>query len=102
MDEKYEGWQNRETWAANLWMENNSKVYNYVFEKVKQVIAVSKGSEQLRVEDFIKQFLEEAQEKVENREAQPDTVAAIVNIGSFWRINYPELAGHWIAKARSI
>jgi hypothetical protein len=38
MDEKYNGWTNRETWETNLWMRNEEGFYRDSAEIVREIV----------------------------------------------------------------
>ncbi len=108
MDETYEGWKNRETWAANLWMENTQEVYGYVVKEVGKILSTKgdvntySGSTKGRAEYFFKTFFESLKERVDTGKAKPSTIKALSDIGSIWRVHYGELADHWITKLREL
>lgn len=45
--ETYNGWKNRETWLANLWLENEYRVYKSALETAKTYAASKLGADLL-------------------------------------------------------
>jgi hypothetical protein len=82
--ESYNGWTNRETWAAHLWLTNDEYVYNSLTETLAGITdRYSRGDE-------IKETLSEFQNMAAEGELQ--AVQMLLDIGSLWRVNYQEIA----------
>jgi hypothetical protein len=104
MEEQYNGWTNRETWAAALWIGNDLEL-DEPFRRAAQSEVVT----QIRLEDYIKETLEANLFDWENNPNIPEEFLtsgelqkirnAIRDIGSLWRINYREIAGHYWEEA---
>lgn len=91
--DKYQGWTNRETWAAHLWLSNNEGLYHMAREVVAEDGA-----------DGIKYLIEGFEDSVVN----PDTAdlgpandsmrTMMADIGSLWRVNWVEVAEAFAAE----
>lgn len=106
--EQYEGWTNRETWAANLWLANDEGLYRSVCDLADE--ALEEGTEDVGVFDApeksaaylleatLKDFYEEL---VGTLDEAPNAslLNMVTDIGSVWRINWAEIAGNWIIDA---
>lgn len=105
-DESHEGWANRETWAANLWMENNKPTYDYVMNAIRTIKSPgtmeSFGSGITQIEGWFRQFFQGLKNKVDSKTAAPSTMYALIEIGSVDRINFRELAEYWVDKTIDI
>ena len=109
MDERYEGFTNRETWAANLWMENERPLYDFVVKGLR-TISTNKAPYQTEFsnrglgayEEFFRNFFTNLKNQADMGTAKPKTIKVLIEIGSVWRINYRELAEHWMAKLQFI
>jgi hypothetical protein len=96
--EEYEGWSNRETWAFALWVDNDQGLHdqkNHIIWRCH-----SECSSERYCADAIKEW---ANDELFNR----DSDGTIMNtdlgrtmrdeVGSLWRVNWGELASHWLA-----
>lgn len=110
-DETYNGWSNRETWAADLHLSNDQGLYEGAREAVKGLHyyePTSEHSESLdcgicgvsvfdhgdRPDDAIKAYVEQLREWRDDGEGQSveDLRMMFDEIGSLWRVNWRELA----------
>ena len=96
--ETYEGWSNRETWAANLWLANDQGLYNETLDLLS--VARQNAEEQGRtVQGLLADAIQELFESMFDPEEMPQTpeIANVRNdIGSMWRVDWHEIAGSWI------
>lgn len=70
MSDEYNGWPNRETWAANVWLSNTESTYL---------------SCQNKSADEIKEFVEELK-------SGGNTNEMFSEIGSLWRVDWSYIA----------
>ena len=115
-DETYEGWSNRETWALNLHISNNEGDYRYFVDQALELLdaemdeedatsdpkacsdAAWKFSEALR--DWTEQVFEMVTEIGGDYGSASDEAKMLVaDVGSHWRIDYLEIAQHWVQDA---
>lgn len=89
-DETYNGWTNRETWAANLHITNDEGLYSSARETVQDAIDVAgpdKGSHTAAnaLEDWFESTTEDFSDS--------DGIQTMVReVGSVWRVNWKEIA----------
>ncbi len=72
IEDSYNGWTNRETWAAFTWITNDESLYN-----------THRGSDAADLEKDIKRLLDSNWTGAASMEA---------DIGSLWRVNWQEIA----------
>jgi len=98
--EKYNGWCNRETWAFNLWINNDQGTYEQTQEMAKEAyaeaiaaehkytstekLAVAYMAEKLR--DYL--YMLEDEQYYESREV----CMMLREISSTWRVNFRDIA----------
>ena len=70
MSDTYQGWTNRETWAAHLWLTNSQFMYRSV-----------RGMNAERLRDFC-----------EGLSFARDEADFVREIGSLWRVNWDEIS----------
>ena len=91
MEENYNGWENRETWAVKLHWDNNSRDQEYfsglASEFKKSDKSVHEFSEELFniAEEIFDSVIMQAQG---TREAK----LFVADVGSLWRVNWREIA----------
>lgn len=104
---EYNGWTNRETWAANLWIDNDQGLHDQALERLtgafnygridgetvadRRAAGISRASQSL--EDWIGQLFTRAGYVFEFGSEWPAALADMAaDIGSLYRINYREIA----------
>lgn len=101
MTETYEGWANRETWAANLWFANDEGLYREVLELAGQAIneAEDRQEADYNLADTLKDWFDGLTAAAFGKgdfEATDELKTMIEDIGSAWRIDWDEIATHWV------
>lgn len=89
-EEKYQGWTNRETWAAALWLDNDEGLYNQSREIVREAVKREKEYPLTKAEDALKEFLDELKDGC-YEEGNKELCKMFKDIGSTWRIDMREL-----------
>lgn len=86
MREEYNGWPNRETWAAHLWITNDEGSYNYWCERAQEL-------DKYRLADELKEYFESLwAELMENETAGSSVLNMLYDIGSLWRVDWVHVA----------
>jgi len=90
MEEEYNGWTNKETWAVKLHWDNNQGDQEFFSEQAREYEKV-KG-----LHDFA-DFLRDTAETIFNMvidEGQGTSEAKnfVKDVGSLWRVNWQEIA----------
>jgi intracellular sulfur oxidation DsrE/DsrF family protein len=88
-DDTHNGWTNRETWCANLYMDNDEGFYNDVKDMAEKLNFVISD-----VENFIKDKFEALSEMVLDGEATHTLRSMMLDIGSLYRVDFREIAEH--------
>lgn len=79
--EEYNGWTNRETWAAMLWINNDQYMQTQARLLAK---ADSYG-------DAVRDWIEDLAQDVIDGNASRDTRMMLCETGSLWRVNWREI-----------
>lgn len=86
MCEEYNGWTNRETWACNLWLDNDRGVYEDILPLIEEATEVYKLAES------IQEYMENRLDLRNWNLITQDLISMIEDIGSLWRVNWREIA----------
>lgn len=100
--ERFNGYENRETWAAHLHLSNDNSSYEYVMEAMRGIAhEINQGPDpehtdkktkmRHEFEDWLRGTMEALWETpVES--LSPDSWRMILDVGSLWRVNWREVA----------
>ncbi|QEG36163.1 DUF7249 family protein [Bythopirellula goksoeyrii] len=104
-EEKYEGWENRETWLVNLHLENEASSYRYWREQAEQSRSSAAKTDQVHAKIWTEaqaalftladQMREQVTEAiaVESPSLVGDLIATALS-----RVEWREIAEHWLEK----
>lgn len=111
-DETYNGWTNRETWAANLHLSNDEGLYSLALETVAEALEQWEPPAALadyyedpdnlaagRVSvaaDSLRDLFEELTDRDSDMLAPEFRDMVVGDVGSTWRIDWREIAPHWL------
>ena len=110
--EKHNGWTNRETWALALHIDNNEWMHNRrneLLERIKTAAGKRKNPDdcpwtneeyvRFHYADKLKDWAEGMTDSFFNGSKGPwakDIKMMVQDVGSFWRVNWQEIADNWI------
>lgn len=116
-DDRYNGWTNRETWAFQLHLSNDQGLYEMVTDWATDALdqaardAAAAGERYAEnpatirarwaLAEQLKDWAQEMAEDVfdEDVSTSPEIRLMIQTVGSFWRIDFDEVARAWIDAA---
>ena len=102
MEEEYNGWSNRETWAVNLWLDNDQGLYEIARDYAKQEIDGHDKGEEINpyyLGESLRNYIEEDLLTFENVSQNKNLWIMLTDIGSLYRVNWREIAEAQLAKA---
>ena len=89
--EEYNGWTNRETWAVNLHLSNKQDWYQGAIDAVAKQLHDEPDTSPVYMGDVLRQYWDYELEW---------EVLVLRDVGSEWRVNWTEIAEHWIADVK--
>lgn len=110
-DQTYEGWSNRETWCANLWLSNDQGLYLMTLELARESLQEAEPhpdgiwDRETNARSILADRLRDTFEEWEHGEGEydytptPELYKMLRDIGSTYRIDWLELAADWIIGA---
>lgn len=107
----YEGWSNRETWCANLWLANDYGLYTEITGLTEDALrdaqeATEGDAEEVArqatmvMADWLKDFFDGfAADIVEGKSTSETVRLMVLDIGSLYRVDWYEVAASWVGDA---
>jgi hypothetical protein len=101
MCEEYQGWSNRETWCANLWIENEQGLSEIVADYARQEIE-DRGEDANAYElgEVIRDFIENQVLTYSEVRGDEQVFTMLTDIGSLYRVKWDEMAKYYIEVVR--
>ena len=107
MNEDYNGWSNRETWATNLWIENDQALYELAQDYTITALqehrednegegGVSCGARNCLADTF-EYWITEDLLTLENIAGNQALFNMLTDIGSLYRVDWREIADSFIS-----
>ncbi len=105
MSDKYNGWTNRETWAAHLWLANDQSTHEFWADEIEGLKRASwtanlkghpcmaswvRGTLATRLKEEFANITQDAMQRDGVLTARAFQV--LHDIGSLWRVNWDEIA----------
>ena len=105
MENNFNGWKNRETWAVNLWIENDQGLYIEAQNLAKQALRNDQLNAERTLADMLKEWLENLLDfrayRAEYGSEMPEALQIMRDdIGSLYRVEWWEIASEWIKEIR--
>jgi len=95
MTDTYNGWNNRETWATKLHLDNDEALNEYAWEYAREEIAGHDKGEEINAYHLgqtLKNWIEEDLLTLENIAGNPGLWLMLTDIGSLYRVDWQEIA----------
>lgn len=102
MNEEYNGWTNRETWATALHINNDQALQEIAQEYVQQELASQQEGElgnSNRLAETLESWITEDLLTLENISGNQGLFNMLSDIGSLYRVNWLEIAETFEAEA---
>jgi len=97
MCDNFQGWTNRETWAASLWIENEQGlsqiVGDYALQEIKEE---GENANAYNLGEVIRDFIENQVLTYSEVRGDEQVYNMLTDIGSLYRVNWRELAVYYI------
>ena len=98
VDDTYNGWSNRETWAANLHLSNDYRWYTLTMEVVREAHAAGATRYGIahRLESCFDDYVADPEGPLGGEGDRFEHEAAVLrDVGSLWRIDWLEIEPGW-------
>jgi hypothetical protein len=92
MCEEFNGWSNRETWAAKLHLDNDQALNDYAWEYARQWEEAREEKSVYELGETLRYWVEEDLLTLENIAGNRDLWLMLTDIGSLYRVNWQEIA----------
>ena len=108
MCDEYNGWVNRETWCAGLWIGNEEAWYRLVVDTAHEVVSGALRPKYIPTENKRAWYVHELAEWLENYFGPQEVFdwdnvrfnenlySVLMDIGSLYRVDWHEIAAHYI------
>lgn len=101
--ESFNGWSNRETWAAALWIDNDQWLLETALDYAKQEIDGHDEGEEINpyyLGEALKYWLQDDLLTLENIAGNQSLFNMLTDIGSLYRVDWRELGQHYLEQLR--
>jgi hypothetical protein len=105
MSDQYNGWTNRETWAANLWLTNSQASNEWIAQLIADYRVDAPNRDPVRegiwtqaecvrfdLADTLASHFDECWECVRNGDWNDEMLSMLQDVGSLWRVDWQEIA----------
>jgi GAF domain-containing protein len=92
--ENYQGWTNRESWATALWIDNDEGLILAALDYARQLNPLNRND----LADTLEGWITDELLTRENVAANADLWLMLTDIGSLYRVNWRELADHYLSQ----
>lgn len=102
MCQEYSGWKNRETWAMNLWLENDQGLYESAREYAREEVEGHDEGEEINnyyLSERLKGWVENDLLTYENIKVNEELWRMFSDIGSLYRVEWREIASYLLDQA---
>ena len=97
--EEYNGWSNRETWAVNLHLSNNKRWYQGAIDAVAAQLHTDPDTSSVYMGDVLREYWKVDIFCDTDLELEWE-VMVMRDVGSEWRVDWTEIAEHWIVDTK--
>lgn len=97
--EEYNGWSNRETWAVNLHLSNNQRWYQGAIDAVAAQLHTDPDTSSVYMGDVLREYWKVDIFCDTDLELEWE-VMVMRDVGSEWRVDWTEIAEHWIVDTK--
>ena len=92
-DIAYNGWANRETWAVNLYIENDP---TWAWQRDERFAELNEDSSIREIEEAAESVTLLLLEEYASEASGDDVLRLLLDIGSLYRVNWYELGQAWL------
>jgi hypothetical protein len=101
--QEYNGWTNRETWATALWIGNDQVLHEIARDYASITLQNGEDSDGLNsyyLGETLNNWIQEDLLTLENIKGNHSLWLMLTDIGSLYRVNWREIADHYLDQAR--
>jgi hypothetical protein len=91
LNEEYNGWPNRESWALGLHLMNDQGLYEAALDVMRSSSSDAYYGDVLR--EWVTDMVDEALNPYPGEQAPQLILSMVSDVGSFWRVDWDSVAG---------